>query len=94
MEDGLGWLDTFRLMETANGMIYRGHMREFLNGEADPFDLDMDKNPPFSVFLDIMNYYYSVRRLELILSRIYPIPIDPTQFYRIELDVRQKTYLG
>ena len=82
------------MFETANALIYRGHMREFLDGEADPFDMDLDKNPPFSIFLDIMNFYYSVRRLELILSRTYPLPLDPTKFYRVELDYRRKTFLS
>ena len=90
----MGWLDIFRLFETVNATIYRGHMREFLDGEADPYDLDMDQNPPFSILLDILSYYYSMRRLELILSRTYPIPADHSQFYKIELDARRKSFLG
>ena len=87
-------MELFRTYELANAMIYKGHMREFLDGEADPYDLDLNKNPPFSIFLDVLNYYYSVRRLELILSRTYPIPAEPSTFYKVELDVRRKTFLG
>lgn len=87
-------METFRVFETANAMIYRGRMRQFLDGEEDPFALNLDQNPPFSIFLDLINYYYSFRRLELVLSRTYPIPMEPSQFYKTELDVRHKPFLG
>ena len=83
-----------KLYERANALVYRGHMRDMLDGIEDTFAISVDDQPPFSLFLDVLYFYQSYRRLELVLSRAYPIPTDHTQFFSAELDVRRKSILG
>ena len=69
-------------------------MNDILNGDEDRWDVSVHRYPPFSIFIDILVFYQSYRRIEMILSRTYPIAFDPSKFFNTELDVRRKTYLG
>ena len=93
MDDGVRWVELYRIYQKANTIIYRAHMKDMLDGQEDPLMIDLHRSPPFSVFLDIVNFYQSFRRLELLLSRVYPIPADHTKFFVYELDNLKKSVI-
>ena len=94
MEDGYGWIELYQFYQLANTLIYKGRLKDILDGKEDRWDVGIHSYPPFTIFIDILSFYQSFRRLELILSRTYPIPANPKDFFKTELDVRRKLFMG
>ena len=94
MADGYGWIELYKVYQLANTLIYKGRMNDILNNAESRWDISIHRYPPFSIFIDILMFYQSFRRLELILSRTYPIAANPKTFFDTELDARQKTFVG
>ena len=94
LADGYGWIELYKVYQLANTLIYKGRMNDILDNVEDRWDIRVHTSPPFSIFIDILVFYQSFRRVEMILSRTYPIAADPSKFFSTELDVRRKDYLG